>query len=168
MGKFLLAQLYRVKLSWQGYTEQYTIENILGVHMSCVHLNDLWTKTCDLLVGGARALGTVNHACATKCEKYEKCMYYVEGVQGCERGFEPHRMHEYGHFSQTTTHFICFTRHCCSLSYSLLSTRTSQHCGCISTFCLLFLALITTFCHFDIAIMRLLQRKCTKRFVNIF
>ena len=31
-----------------------------------------------------------------------------------------------------TTHFICFTRHCCSLSYTSFSTWTSRHWGCIN------------------------------------
>ena len=34
-------------------------------------------------------------------------------------------------FLKTTTRFICYARHCCSLSYSSFSMRTSQRWGCI-------------------------------------
>ena len=151
--------------------------------MPCTHLHDLWTNMCGLLlVGVARALGTVGHACATKCERCEKEGKAYVLVWECECVFEPHRTQGYGSFGKTTTCFSCFARGCCSLSYSSLSTWTSRCCCCIYAlssfpFCARLQALSSLlpppFWHCDneiastaTALRAINLRKCTQRFVN--
>ena len=101
--------------------------------MPRVHLHDLWTNTCRLLlVGVAYALcwSVIN---ATKCEKCEKegeayvLLWNSSRMLACFRTAHNARIWS---FFKTATRFICFARRCCSLSYSLFSTRTSQHYGC--------------------------------------
>ena len=100
--------------------------------MPRAHLHDFWTNTCGL-VGVAHAFGLVGHACATKCEKWEK-----EGKAYALR-WKSSRMWTHLRTAQNakiwsfinmTTCFICFARCCCSLSYSSFSVRTSQRWGC--------------------------------------
>ena len=102
--------------------------------MPRMHLNDLWTNTCGLLlVGVARTFGTVNYACATKCEKCKKeGKAYVERVARMWVQFRTTQNARIWLFLKTTTCFICFARCWCFLLYSLFLMRTSWHCGCIS------------------------------------
>ena len=79
------------------------------------------------LVDVARAFGLVGHACAMKCEKCEK-----EGKRMRVR-FRTTRNAKIWSFIKMTTRFICFTRRCCSLSYSSFLIRTSRRWGCIYT-----------------------------------
>ena len=103
--------------------------------MPPVHLHDLWTNTCRLLLEGiAHALrwSVMN---ATKCEKCEEGKAYIllwksSRMLACFRTAQNVRIWL---FLKTAMRFICFTRRCYSLSYSLFSTRTSQHYGCLYT-----------------------------------
>jgi len=103
--------------------------------MHHVHLHDLWTNMCGLLlVGVARAFGTVSHACATKCEKCEKEGKACALRWKSSRMWAPFRTAQNAKirlFLKTTTRFICFARRCCSLSCSSFSMRTSRRWSCI-------------------------------------
>ena len=82
----------------------------------------------------ARAFGTVGHACAMKCKKCEKegkaYALHWKGLKMWVR-FRTAQNAKIQSILKTTTHFICFTRCCCSLSYSSFSTQTSRRWGCI-------------------------------------
>ena len=100
--------------------------------MPRMHLDDLWTNMCGLLlVGVAHAFGTVGHACATKCEKCEKeGIVYVlhwKSLRMWARFRTSHNARIWS-FLKTTMHFICSARPCCSLLYSSFSMWTSQSC----------------------------------------
>ena len=97
--------------------------------MPRVHLHDLWTNTCGLLlVGVACAFGM---KWATKCEKESKV--YVLRWKGSRMWarFRTAQNERIWSFLKTTTWLICFARLCCSHSNSLFSMQTSRPCGCI-------------------------------------
>ena len=101
--------------------------------MPRAHLHDLWTSTFGL-VGVATCSWSVMHVQRTKCKKCEK-----EGKAYALRWkssrmwahFQTAQNAKIWSFIKTTMCFICFARRCCSLSYSLFSTQTSQRWVCI-------------------------------------
>ena len=120
--------------SWylMKYFQNCNMCRLLGVcirRVCLVCISMTFEPTRVDVYGRARTFGTVGHACAMKCEKCEK-----ERVGECEHIFELHRTRRaIWWFLKTTTCFICFAGHCCLLSYSSFSTRTSRHWGCIYT-----------------------------------
>ena len=98
--------------------------------MPLMHPHDLWTNTCGLLlVGVARAVGTSMNEQWCKKRK-AKLTYYIERMWVCFWTAQNERIWS---FLKTTTCFICFARHCCSLLCLSFWMRTSWHCGCIYT-----------------------------------
>ena len=150
-------------LLWQQLSTAYT-RCTYSQCMPHVHLHDLWTNMCGL-VGVACAFGMVGHACATKCEKCEKegKMYALhwKGSRMWAR-FRTAQNAKIWTSLKTTTHFICFARRCCSLSYSLFSMQTSRRWSWIYALSSPFLRQAPssfflppiTFCHFDVMTMR--------------
>ena len=110
-----------------------------------------------MLVGMARAFGTVGHACATKCVKCEKeGKVHIERVQECVRVFEQHRTRRYGRFSRRPCALFALLG-AAALSCTHRSRRGLHSVEAAFTLCLvlpfhtrllrssLFLAPITTF-----------------------
>ena len=97
---------------------------------ACTYLNNFWTSTSVLpfLVGVACAFGLVVHVqwkCEPKVQESKKNgRAFVKRVQDlwlwlwlCLK---------------TVMRFLCFTKHCSSLSYSSTLPQTSQHGSCSS------------------------------------
>ena len=120
--------------------------------MTHAHLHDIWINTCGYwlvgmacafrscmciasfpgsCVGGAHMSLGMRLACATKCKKFEKeGKAYVLSLRMWACSWTTQNVRIWS-FIKTTTCFISFTRHCCSLSYSSFSTWTSRCCGYI-------------------------------------
>ena len=152
--------------------------------MPCTCISITFEPTCAhylVLVAVACAFGTVSHVRDGKA--------YVERVWRSERGFEHLIEGENMVVSQDGHVFLCFASCCSSLLYiDLTADFTGEvgewlHFGCLSLFLFLHqssssfvFALITIFCHFDIATMRpsattalkmINLCKCTQLFVNM-
>lgn len=110
-------------------------------HFSYRNANNYYSH-CELLysllkLGMARNFGMVG-PCVTRCEQCEDGKMYVERVRRSEQGFEHLTEGEYMVVSQDSYTFLCFTSRCSSLSYSSISSWTSQGNGRILALCLYF------------------------------
>ena len=81
----------------------------------------VWISTCG------RAFGTVSPCMCNEVWK----VWGGQSVCTTLKEFQTAQNTRIWSFFKKTTCYICFTRRCCSLLYSLFFMWTSQRCGCI-------------------------------------